>query len=48
MSPEAVGALIGLGVYLGMKLIDRMLPSGTHFKFVERWYANNKSEEDTE
>lgn len=45
MSAESIGALVGLAVYLGMRLIDRLLPTGTHFKFVERWLTKNHTKE---
>jgi hypothetical protein len=42
MSPEGIAALIGLGVYAAMRLIDALLPTGRHFGFVERWLAKDK------
>jgi len=47
MSPEAVGALIGLAVYFGMRLVDALIPKGRHFRCIERWLTKDKSEEDT-
>lgn len=37
MSPETAAALIGVGVYFAMRLIDALIPRGRHFKFVERF-----------
>lgn len=44
MSPEGIAALIGLGVYAAMRLIDAFLPSGRHFTFVDRWLAKDKND----
>jgi len=46
MGDQGIAALIGLAVYLGMKVIDRMLPTGTHFTFVERWLTKDKPKSD--
>lgn len=48
MSAEGIAALIGLGVYAAMRLIDALLPGGRHFTFVERFTRSNTSEEDTD
>ena len=45
MSAEAVGAIVGVIVYFGMKLVDHLLPPDTHFKFVERWLTKNHTKE---
>lgn len=46
MSEESLAALIGVGVYLLMRLIDALIPHGRHFKFIERFTAED--EPDTE
>jgi hypothetical protein len=46
MSPEAVGALIGLAVYFGMRLVDALIPKGRHFRCIERWLTTNKEDSD--
>lgn len=48
MSAEAIGALIGLAVYGGMRLIDRALPPDTHFRCVERWLTKDTKEDTDE
>lgn len=45
MNSDGWAALIGIGTYVALRLIDRMLPSGTHFKFVERWLTKNHTKE---
>lgn len=45
MSSDTWGVLIGLLVYFLMRLIDRLLPEDTHFKFMERWMRKNKDPE---
>lgn len=46
MDVQQAAALIGLAVYCGMRLIDALLPSGRHFKFVERWTRPNDDKDD--
>lgn len=43
---QQAAALIGLAVYLGMRLIDALLPSGRHFKCIERWLAKDKPDQE--
>ena len=45
MGPEQWGAIIGLAVYFGMKLVDALLPNGRHFAFIERWTRKNEGED---
>lgn len=45
MSTEQAAALIGLAVYFGMRVIDALLPTGRHFKFVERWTSSSSGKE---
>lgn len=42
MNPDTWGVLIGFAVFVGMKFIDRLLPDGTHFKFMERFLSPDK------
>ncbi len=37
MSPSDKAALVGVAVYLVMRLIDAFIPHGRHFKFIERF-----------
>lgn len=37
MSESAIVALVGLAVYLGMRLVDYLLPKGRHWTFIERF-----------
>lgn len=46
MSPETLGALIGLAVYFGMRLVDRLLPPDTHFRFMDRFLRKDKENDD--
>lgn len=46
MSPETIGALVGLAVYFGMRMIDRLLPPGTHFGFMDRFLLKDKETDD--
>lgn len=50
MNSDGWAALIGIGTYVALRLIDRMLPSGHHFRFVERWMVKDDpaSEQDNE
>ena len=48
MSPETIGALVGVLVYFGMKLVDRLLPPDTHFTFVDRWLRPNRKSKESD
>lgn len=37
MSEASIAALVALGVALGLRLIDYMLPKGRHWKWVGRY-----------
>ena len=46
---STIAAIVAVATYLVMKLIDRMLPGGHHFKIVDRWMSQDKTdEEDTD
>jgi hypothetical protein len=38
---DRTAALIGLAVYVGMRIIDRILPDGYHLTTLERWLRKN-------
>ena len=38
---DRTAALIGLAVYVGMRIIDRILPDGYHLTTLERWLRRN-------
>ena len=42
---DRTAALIGLAVYFGMKLVDRILPDGYHLTWLERWLRRNDERE---
>ena len=42
---DRTAALIGLAVYFGMKLVDRILPDGYHLTTLERWLRRNDDKE---
>ncbi len=42
MSAESIGALVGVLVYFGMKLVDHLLPPDTHFGFMDRLLHPNR------
>lgn len=44
MSSESIAALIGVGVYLGLRLIDYLLPKGRHWRFIDRWTHLDREE----
>lgn len=48
MSAESIGALVGLAVYFGMRLIDRLLPPDTHFSFMDKVLRRNEPKDDTD
>jgi len=49
MSAETIGAIVGVAVYFGMKLVDHLLPPDTHFGFMDRLlHPNRKLKEDTD
>ena len=42
---DRTAALIGLAVYFGMRIIDRILPDGYHLTTLERWLRRNDERE---
>lgn len=42
---DRTAALIGLAVYVGMRIIDRILPDGYHLTTLERWLRRNDAPE---
>ena len=45
MSEESIAALIGAAVYLAMRFIDALIPRGRHFKFVEKFTAEDSGDD---
>lgn len=48
MNSDGWAALTGIGTYSAFRLIDKFLPSGHHFRFVERWMVKDKSRDNKE
>lgn len=46
MTPETIGALVGLGAFFGMSLIGALIPKGYHFKFMDRFLRKDKEDDD--
>lgn len=46
MTTEQVAALVGVLVYLLMRVIDALLPGGRHFKFTDRWFSKDEDEDE--
>jgi hypothetical protein len=42
---DRTAALIGLAVYVGMRIIDRILPDGYHLTTLERWLRKDDERE---
>ena len=38
-------ALIGIAVYLGLRLVDKLLPDGYHLTFLSRWLQRDPPKE---
>lgn len=45
MSPSDKAAMVGVAVYLVMRLIDAFIPHGRHFKFIERFTVADEPED---
>lgn len=45
MSGESWAAIIGVATYAAFKLIDRLLPPGRHFKFIDRFLTEDTPKE---
>ena len=45
MDTDRGAALIGIGVYLGLRLIDRLLPDGYHLTFLGKWLQRDQPKE---
>lgn len=37
VSDQTVATLVGLGVFVALRLLDYLLPKGRHFRFVDRF-----------
>ena len=46
MSSETVGTLIGLGVFLLLRIVDYVLPKGRHLRYIDRWTVPNDDEDE--
>ena len=42
LDPSTFAALVALGILLGTRLIDAMLPRGKSFRFTQRWFVNGE------
>lgn len=45
MSESTIATLIGVGVYLGLRLIDYLLPKGRHWIWIERWTRRDSDDD---
>ena len=43
---EWVAVAVMVAVPLALRLVDLLLPKGYHFKFVERWLAEDDDDEE--
>ena len=43
---EWVAVAVMVAVPLALRLVDLLLPKGHHFKFVERWLAEDDDDEE--
>ena len=42
LDPTTFATLIALGILLGTRLIDALLPKGKSFRFTQRWFVNGE------
>lgn len=42
LDPTTFATLVALGILLGTRLIDALLPKGKSFRFTQRWFVNGK------
>ena len=45
---EWVAVAVMVAVPLALRLVDLLLPKGHHFKFVDRWLADDDDDEEDE
>lgn len=45
MNSETVGTIIGLGVFVLLRIVDYLLPKGRHLRYIDRWTVRNEDEE---
>ena len=45
-SDSTTGALIALGVYAAMRLIDGVLPGGHHLRWMDRWIRGDNDHQE--
>lgn len=48
MGADWAGVAVGIALYLGLRLIDYLLPKGRHLKIVDRYSHPDDTEDDDE
>lgn len=46
LDPTTFATLVALGILLGTRLIDALLPKGKSFRFTQRWFVNGEKVEE--
>jgi hypothetical protein len=46
VSSETVGTLIGLGVFLLLRIVDYVLPKGRHLRWIDQFTVPNEEDEE--
>lgn len=46
LDPTTFATLIALGILLGTRIIDALLPKGKSFRFTKSWYINGEKVEE--
>ena len=46
MSNETVGTLIGLAVFVLLRVVDYILPKGRHLRWIDRFTVPNEEDEE--
>jgi hypothetical protein len=48
VNSETIGTLIGLGVFILLRVVDYLLPKGRHLRWIDRFTTLNDQPEDEE
>jgi hypothetical protein len=48
VTPSGESALVGLLVLIAAEIVHRLLPPGTHFRFMDRFLTTDDDQEDTD
>ena len=46
MSDQTVAAIVGVAVYIALRIVDYLLPTGRRFRALDRWTRDTREDDD--